>query len=231
MIKHIDEWGGPTPSRTSPPAGPSPATRRSSGPSRWHPNFGGTRNGMVITGPGGSRRKGEIRIQFHHVIDVAPTVLEAAGLPEPKMRQRHGADAHRGRQHGLHLRRREGEGPAQDAVLRDVRQPRDLPRRLGGRRPSTGALGAEAARHPSHQDSWELYDTSTRTSARRTIWRRRIPQKLKELQDLFTQGGGRSTTSADRRPSASSASTRRSRAGPISWGRGPRSPSMRACRA
>ena len=33
--------------------------------------------------PKGFAAKGELRSQFHHVIDVAPTVLEAAGLPEP----------------------------------------------------------------------------------------------------------------------------------------------------
>ncbi len=36
-----------------------------------------------FTGPKASKSKGELRTQFHHVIDVAPTILEAAGLPEP----------------------------------------------------------------------------------------------------------------------------------------------------
>ena len=48
-------------------------------------NFGGTRNGMVAYWPKRITAKGEVRSQFHHVIDVAPTVLEAAGLPEPKV--------------------------------------------------------------------------------------------------------------------------------------------------
>jgi arylsulfatase len=47
-------------------------------------SFGGTRNGLVVHWPKGIRAKGELRSQFHHVIDVAPTVLEAAKLPEPK---------------------------------------------------------------------------------------------------------------------------------------------------
>ena len=47
-------------------------------------NFGGTRNGMVIYWPKRIKAKGEVRSQFHHVIDIAPTVLEATGLPEPK---------------------------------------------------------------------------------------------------------------------------------------------------
>jgi len=47
-------------------------------------DFGGTRNGMVVSWPKGIKAKNEIRTQFSHVIDVAPTVLQAAGLPEPK---------------------------------------------------------------------------------------------------------------------------------------------------
>ncbi|MGA7873938.1 MAG: arylsulfatase [Candidatus Binatus sp.] len=48
-------------------------------------HWGGTRNGTVVHWPKGIRAKGEIRNQFHHVIDVAPTILEAAQLPEPYM--------------------------------------------------------------------------------------------------------------------------------------------------
>jgi arylsulfatase A-like enzyme len=47
-------------------------------------NYGGTRNGMVVHWPKGIAAKGELRSQWHHVIDIAPTILEAAGLPEPK---------------------------------------------------------------------------------------------------------------------------------------------------
>jgi arylsulfatase len=48
-------------------------------------HWGGTRNGTIVHWPNGIQAKGEIRNQFHHVIDVAPTVLEVAGLPEPVM--------------------------------------------------------------------------------------------------------------------------------------------------
>jgi arylsulfatase A-like enzyme len=48
-------------------------------------HWGGTRNGTVVHWLNGIQAKGEVRSQFHHVIDVAPTVLEAAGLPEPVM--------------------------------------------------------------------------------------------------------------------------------------------------
>jgi arylsulfatase A-like enzyme len=46
-------------------------------------NFGGTRNGMVTHWPKQITEGGGLRSQFHHMIDIAPTVLEAAGLPEP----------------------------------------------------------------------------------------------------------------------------------------------------
>jgi len=45
--------------------------------------FGGTRNGMAMAWPARIKDAGGIRHQFHHVIDVVPTILEAAGLPEP----------------------------------------------------------------------------------------------------------------------------------------------------
>jgi arylsulfatase len=46
-------------------------------------HWGGTRNGTIVHWPRGIAARGEVRSQFHHVIDVAPTVLEAAGLPQP----------------------------------------------------------------------------------------------------------------------------------------------------
>ena len=48
-------------------------------------NFGGTRNGMVMHWPAGITSKNEVRSQFHHVIDVAPTIYEAVGVPAPRM--------------------------------------------------------------------------------------------------------------------------------------------------
>ena len=47
-------------------------------------DFGGTRNGTVIHWPSRIESKGEKRNQFSHVIDIAPTILEAAGIPEPE---------------------------------------------------------------------------------------------------------------------------------------------------
>ena len=47
-------------------------------------HWGGTRNAVVVHWPAGIKSKGEVRSQFSHVIDVAPTVLDVAGLPEPR---------------------------------------------------------------------------------------------------------------------------------------------------
>ncbi|MGA8727059.1 MAG: hypothetical protein WB565_18650 [Acidimicrobiales bacterium] len=46
-------------------------------------HLGGTRNGTVVHWPNGFNASGEVRNQFHHVIDVAATVLDVIGLPEP----------------------------------------------------------------------------------------------------------------------------------------------------
>jgi arylsulfatase A-like enzyme len=46
-------------------------------------HFGGTRNGAVISWPKRIKARGEVRSQFHHVIDIVPTILEAAGVPMP----------------------------------------------------------------------------------------------------------------------------------------------------
>jgi arylsulfatase A-like enzyme len=48
-------------------------------------HFGGTRNGLIVHWPKGIHAQNGMRTQFHHVIDIAPTVLEAAGIPEPKI--------------------------------------------------------------------------------------------------------------------------------------------------
>ncbi len=57
-------------------------------PYRWTKqvasHFGGTRNGMAVSWPRGIAERGATRHQFHHVIDVVPTILEAAGIPQPQ---------------------------------------------------------------------------------------------------------------------------------------------------
>jgi len=84
ILKHYDELGGPT---TYPHYAAGWAVAGDT-PFEWTKqvasSYGGTRNGMVIHWPKGITAKGEGRSQWHHVIDIAPTILEATGLPEPK---------------------------------------------------------------------------------------------------------------------------------------------------
>ena len=93
-------------------------------------HWGGTRNGTIVHWPERIKAKGEVRTQFHHVIDVAATVLDVAGLPAADVRPRHPADAAARRLDGAVLRRRGVARAARDAVLRDVLQPRHLPQGL-----------------------------------------------------------------------------------------------------
>jgi arylsulfatase A-like enzyme len=83
MLKHIDEIGGPN-FENHYPVGWCWA---GSSPFQWMKqvasHFGGTRNGLVISWPKGIASRGELRSQFHHAIDIAPTILELAGIPEP----------------------------------------------------------------------------------------------------------------------------------------------------
>jgi arylsulfatase len=85
MLKLLDKWGGP---ETYPhiAAGLAVAFNAPFGWMKQVPSdFGGTRNGMVVSWPKGIKAKNAVRTQFGHVIDIAPTVLQAAGLPEPKV--------------------------------------------------------------------------------------------------------------------------------------------------
>jgi arylsulfatase len=84
MMDHIDDWGSP---KTFPHFAIGWAWAGNT-PFQWTKqvasHFGGTRNGMVLHWPKGIRARGELRSQFHHVIDVAPTALEAAKIPQPR---------------------------------------------------------------------------------------------------------------------------------------------------
>lgn len=84
QLQHIDELGGPLTYNHYAAgwavAGDTPFawTKQVAG------SYGGTRNGMVVSWPNGIKAKGQVRSQWSHVVDVAPTILDAAGLPEPK---------------------------------------------------------------------------------------------------------------------------------------------------
>jgi arylsulfatase len=84
ILKHYDDLGGPLSyghyAAGWAVAGDTPFTWTK----QVATSYGGTRNGMVAHWPQRIRAKGELRSQWHHVIDIAPTILEAAGLPEPR---------------------------------------------------------------------------------------------------------------------------------------------------
>jgi arylsulfatase len=83
MLKVMDKWGGP---ETYPHMASGWAVAFDT-PYKWTKqvasDHGGTKVGMAVHWPRGIKARGEQRGQFTHVIDVAPTILEAAGLPEP----------------------------------------------------------------------------------------------------------------------------------------------------
>lgn len=85
LLPRIDDWGGP---ETFPHMAAGWAVAFDA-PFSWTKqvasDFGGTRNGMVVHWPKGIADRGGLRSQFSHVIDIAPTVLEAATLPEPRI--------------------------------------------------------------------------------------------------------------------------------------------------
>ncbi len=85
MLSSIDAWGGP---ETYPHMSAGWAVALDT-PYTWvkqvASDHGGTKVGMAVRWPAGIKSKQGLRTQFHHVIDIAPTILEAAGLPEPKV--------------------------------------------------------------------------------------------------------------------------------------------------
>lgn len=186
QLKHIDEWGGP---KTFPHFSIGWALAGNT-PFQWTKqvasHFGGTRNGMVIHWPDRIKAKGEVRSQFHHVIDIAPTILEAAGLPEPTS------------VNGTKQRPMDGVSmlyTIDDAKAKDRRTTQYF--EMFGNRAiyHDGWIAATrhsipwlmAASYPTFdKDRWELYHVTEDFSQTNDLAAKN-PQKLKELQDLFTQ--------------------------------------------
>ena len=85
LAEHIDEFGSPKAFNIYAVGWAHAMDTPTSGPSRSPRTGAAHATAMVVHWPNGIQAKGEVRNQFHHVIDVAPTVLEAAGLPQPVM--------------------------------------------------------------------------------------------------------------------------------------------------
>ena len=148
-------------------------------------HFGGTRNGTIVHWPKGIKAKGEIRSQFHHVIDVAPTILEAAGLPEPVF------------VNGVQQRPIEGVSMLysfNDAKAAERHETQYF--EMVGNRGIYHKGWTAVTRHrtpwvtgsvklPAFDDDvWELYDTTTDWSQSKDLAKEN-PEKLHELQRLW----------------------------------------------
>jgi arylsulfatase A-like enzyme len=183
QLKHLDQWGGP---ETYPHMAAGWAVAFDA-PFMWTKqvasNFGGTRNGMVIHWPKGIKAKNEVRGQFHHVVDITPTVLEAARLPAPK------------EVNGTLQTPIEGVSLAytfDDAHARDRHLTQYF--EIFGNRAiyHDGWLAGTVHRapweytnrHPLTEDEWELYDVRQDFSLTHDLAKEN-PRKLDEMQKRF----------------------------------------------
>ena len=147
-------------------------------------HFGGTRNGTIVHWPNGIAARGEIRSQFQHIIDVGPTILDVAGIPEPtfvngiQQMPLHGvsmayafddpsADERRETQYFEVACNRGIYHKGWTAVTRH-----SIPWLFGAELPALD------------DDVWELYDTTTDWSQAHDV-SSQYPDKLKELQRLW----------------------------------------------
>lgn len=185
MLKKLDLWGGPECFNHFAAgwavAGNTPFTWAKQVAS----NFGGTRNGAVFHWPKGIKAKGEVRSQFHHVVDLAPTVFEAAKVPAPK------------EVNGVPQRPIEGVSMAYS-----FESPKAPDRRktqyfeIAGNRAIyhdgwfAGTVHKApwegVPRHSLTEDNWELYHVDEDFSMAHNLAVEN-PVKLKELQQLFTK--------------------------------------------
>ncbi len=146
-------------------------------------HYGGTRNAMAISWPKGIKAKGEVRTQWHHVIDIVPTLLECAGLPEPYM------------VNGIAQKPIEGVSMAYtfdnpDAESTHTTQYFEMFGNRGIYQDGWTAVTRHSLPWVTEKlpnldaDEWELYDTNKDWSQAHDL-SDEMPEKLREMQDLF----------------------------------------------
>jgi arylsulfatase len=189
MLKSMDKWGGP---ETYPHMAAGWAVMFDT-PYKWTKqmgsDYGGTKVGMTVHWPKGIKSRGGLRTQFHHVIDVAPTILEAAGLPEPtsvngvKQIPMNGVsmmysfdNASAKDQHTIQYFEMFGNR----AMYKDGWLARTIHK----------APWESEPRRPLSEDIWELYNVGEDFSLTKDL-SKEYPSRLKELQDLFMKEGER----------------------------------------
>jgi arylsulfatase len=184
LLANLDKWG----SRDSYPHYAVGWAHALDTPYQWTKqvasHWGGTRNGTIVHWPAGITAKGEIRSQFHHVIDVAPTILEAADIPEPTFVE----GVQQSPMEGVSMLYSFNDGSAQD---RHTIQYFEM---FGNRGVYVDGWTAVtrhsipwqmfAERNPFNEDVWELYDTNTDWTQARDL-AAEMPDKLAELQRQF----------------------------------------------
>lgn len=147
-------------------------------------HFGGTRNGTIVHWPSRIQAAGEVRSQFHHVIDLAPTVLEAAGLPFP-------TSVNGVQQEPLHGVSMAYSFDDPTAAERHETQYFEMMCNRGIYHQGWTAVTKHATpwefsgrSEDIDADVWELYDTNTDWTQSHDL-ATEMPEKLAELQRLF----------------------------------------------
>ncbi len=149
-------------------------------------HFGGTRNGMAIKWPAGIRRRGELCSQFHHVVDIAPTLLAAAGVEYPE--SVNGVDQSPIDGVPMNYTFTEGDGPSHRTTQyfeilgnRAIYHDGWMASCFHGRPPWVRFVSMP---FDGPQEKWELYDIAHDFSQSEDL-AARFPEKLAELQQVF----------------------------------------------
>lgn len=146
-------------------------------------HFGGTRNGTIVHWPQGIKAKGEIRSQFCHVIDIAPTVLEAAGIPAPTFVNGSQQAPYEGVS-SLYAFNDATAAERHETQYFEMFCNRGIYHKGWTAVTRHGVPWVGSYQRSFDEDVWELYDTNTDWSQSRDLARRQ-PEKLAELQRLF----------------------------------------------